>query len=132
MKNLIFFCLMAITLFTTACKKEEMQQNDIVGKWTLKEYILNGATQNLNGGTVTIEYKKDKTYETYYNINGQSNTSRGTWSIPSENKVFSKQDGATQGSTDEILKLEYPLFAKAIFQFQSTSGGNTVRLNMEK
>jgi hypothetical protein len=124
---------MAITLFTTACKKEEMQQNDIVGKWTLKELISNGATQDLKGGTITYDFKKDKTYEGYANINSQSSTETGTWSIPAESKLFLKSgSSSSSGTTFEILKLEYPLFAKGLLQIQYSSGGSTVRLNMEK
>ena len=132
MKNLLFFCLMAISIFTASCKKEEVQQNDIVGKWTAKEILANGTNQ-LGSGTFTFDFKKDKTYEVYYNFSGQSATEQGTWSVPSESKLFMKANSSSStGQTFEILKLEYPLFAKAILQFQYTSGSNTYRYNFEK
>ncbi len=123
---------MALAIFTSSCKKEEMQQNDAVGKWTAKEYLINGTNQ-LGSSTVTLDLKKDKTYEEYSSIGGSSGTEQGTWSIPTEGKLFLKPNSSSSsGTTFEIVKLEYPLFAKALLQIQYTNGSNTARINMEK
>ena len=88
MKKILLLLLTVAALISSSCKKEEVQANDIIGKWTVKEAFSNGVSQNVSGSTFTIDYKKDKTYETYTNTAGTSQTQSGTYSIPAADKIY--------------------------------------------
>jgi len=78
---LVLFAIIASTMFFTSCKDDdEINEENISGKWNVTQINANGSWSNVASGVMYAKFNSDNTYQS----KDHSSIYSGTWRLEGE------------------------------------------------